>query len=67
MDGACEGLTPICRVLADVWSVVFVMLFNLLPLRDGAAVLIFVIFIEPDPRPRGVPFFITDADAVAAG
>lgn len=50
-------MTPICRVLADVWSVVFVMLFNLLPLRDGAAVLIFVIFIEPDPRPRGVPFF----------
>lgn len=64
VDGACEDSTTTCGVLADVCSEVFVMLFILLPLRDGAAVSAVEIFIEPDPCPRDVPSFISDAEAV---
>lgn len=60
VGGAFEDSTA----LGDVLSVAFAILFNLMPLRDGAAAL--VVFIEPDPSPIDVPSFITDADAVAA-
>lgn len=39
------------------------MLFSLLPIRDGAALLLFIIVVEPDSLPRGVLFLINDADA----
>lgn len=64
VDGACEDSTTTCGVLADVCSEVFVMLFNLLPLRDGAAASVVEIFIEPDPCPGDLPVSINDAEAV---
>lgn len=42
---------------------VLIILFSLLPIRDGAAVLLFVIIAEPDSLPRGVLLLINNADA----
>lgn len=63
VDEACEDSTITCVVLADVCSEVFVMLFNLLPLRDWAAISVAELFVE-DPCPVDLPFSINDIGIV---